>query len=425
MEETFRLSRGDEHFGHQSGTQRAGSVGILGHLLPNDKSWSPASPFLEACAQGLFRFIESRERSEEVVAPMWEARSARQSATATLAMLCLCGVLAGLASPVSGESAKSAYDIGIGDVLTVTVLGHPELGSEVLVTEDGSIQLPIVGEVRVEGLTLRAVTAAVTVGLEQRLIAPEVTVAVKQAHPRSIFVLGAVAHPGVYERPLGWRVTEALAAAGGLVPRPEDAEASLMRAGDPPLALDLVALLRDSNTGANVPLRAGDVLSCAARTNRVSVAGSVLRPGVYDLASGGSVVEALALAGGCSPQADLSRVKVVHRNGIGDSFDLVPVMMEGQAPPVKALQAGDQVIVPQATASVAVLGAVKNAGYFSLEPGVPLRVADAVARAGGLTDRPEMIVGSVFRRGGQVVHLQITDIFLEGRQQADLSLEGG
>ena len=343
--------------------------------------------------------------------------------TALMLVASLCGPLtSGMAIAAAQEAVCT---VGPGDVLSVTVLGQPEFSSEVTVTEDGKIMLPVVGELKVEGLSLSAAGTAVSAKLQQRLVDPEVTVALKRGRPRPVYVLGEVAHAGVYERSLGWRVTEALAAAGGLLRRAQDTEGALMRAGQQPVPLDLVGLLENSSSAANLRLQPDDVLSFSPRIVRVSVTGCVLRPGVFDVPAGGNLLDALAMAGGIVPQADPSRVRVIHRDGRQELCDLVPTIIGGLLPDGNPLLAGDQVLVPQASARVAVLGAVRNPGHFDLEPGVPFRVAEAVARAGGLTSRPELIAGSIFHQSGGVSRLQIADIFLEGRAEANVLLRGG
>jgi len=89
------------------------------------------------------------------------------------------------------------------------------------------------------------------------------------------------------------------------------------------------------------------------------------------------------------------------------------------------LAPGDLVLVPEATAKVAVLGAVVSPGYFDLEPGLPRRVTDVLALAGGLVVPPERAQGSIFRADGASVPLDLSAILTAGDPAANLALLPG
>ena len=120
--------------------------------------------------------------------------SQRQRGILLPLLFCLCWPGLGAADLAPAATAATAatpapaatatylsFRVRPGDALTITVLDHPELSVDVTVTEEGNIQLPVVGELAVAGLTLREVTAVVTAGLQPSLGAPEVTVAITEA----------------------------------------------------------------------------------------------------------------------------------------------------------------------------------------------------------------------------------------------------
>lgn len=318
------------------------------------------------------------------------------------------------------------YLLGPEDVLSVTVLRHPELSAPSLtVTNDGSIRLQVVGEVPVTGKTVAQVQAFIVDKLRSRLIAPEVTVAVVQERPKVVFVLGVTKNPGVFPMKSDWRVTEAIAAAGGLLCRPDEVKAVLLRAGQEQLELDLQAILGAGDSTANLALKPGDVINTARRSIQISVAGNVLRPGTYEMAIGGGALDAIGLAGGIGPQAETGAVMIKRPTGEQRKVDLLPALLEGKPVQDPPLQMGDMVIVPTRTARVAIIGAVRQPGTFELDAGVPMRVADLIARGGGLTPRPEMAVGSLFRQDGQVIPLDMNAVLNAGTASANLDLQPG
>src|SRR6266852_6669186 len=202
--------------------------------------------------------------------------------------------------------ADGAYRVGPEDVLKVRVARHEELSGEVVVLQDGRVMLPVVGALLVTGLTVEQIRDQVAQGLRQKLVSPEVSVEVLRPRPQRIFVSGAVKASQWLDLKEGWRITEALANAGGLVVRPEVARATLFRLPDQTLTLDLARVYVDQDPTANLRLQPGDVIDIQeAPTVRIFVTGQVQRSGMIDLTRGRGVVEALALAGGALPTAAL------------------------------------------------------------------------------------------------------------------------
>ncbi len=189
------------------------------------------------------------------------------------AFLCLIAVTAcgfSLADP------PSAYRLGAEDVVTVSVLKHIEYSGDFLVAPDGTIELPGAGKVLATEKTVAELQTEITTRLSDRLRAPEVTVTLHMPRMQRIYVVGLVKQPGIFDAKPTWRVTEALAAAGGLAPiesvaptsdgllpapKPEDYTITLMRAStNKQLTLFLPDVLTMKES-ANPPVEPGDVLT--------------------------------------------------------------------------------------------------------------------------------------------------------------------
>lgn len=333
-------------------------------------------------------------------------------------------LLLALASVLSASAAE--YVLGPDDVLSVTVLRHPELSVPSLtVTADGVIRLQIVGEVSVTGKTVAQVQEFIAGRLRSRLVAPEVNVAVVQQRTAAVFVLGAVKSPGVIPIKPGWRVTEAMAAAGGLMFRPDEVKAVLLRGEKTQFDLDLQAILNVGHAATDLALEPGDVINVTRLSVQISVSGSVLRPGTYLMAAGGGALDAIGLAGGVGSRADTGAVIVESPSGERRKVDLLPALLEGKPVQDPPLQMNDMVIVPARNARVSIIGAVKQPGSFDLDAGVPIRVAALVALAGGLVPRAEMAAGSLFHQNGEVVPLDVNAILVTGTAAANLELAPG
>jgi polysaccharide export outer membrane protein len=111
--------------------------------------------------------------------------------------------------------------VGVGDAVRVTVFQQPDLTLETRVDEKGSILMPLVGTIKVAGLTTNAAATQIAEALKhgKYLNNPQVNVALTTVRSRQVSVLGMVAKPGRY--PLdetSSQLADVIAAAGGILP---------------------------------------------------------------------------------------------------------------------------------------------------------------------------------------------------------------
>lgn len=270
------------------------------------------------------------------------------------------------ARPDVGSSAVEAdvdeYQIGPEDVLEIVVWGREELGGSIVVGFDGHLQLPVIGEVRVAGSTTRQLQQDLTERFrlfDSRVT--EVIVRVIQYNANKVTVIGQVQNPGIYgfrQIPDIWSV---LLRAGGAGPQAdlarlqvihEEEEEGLERA----LTIDVSAGIEDVDPRKLPILRSGDsivvpsLVEDVASGDRFRVFGAVRSPGLYRISAAESVLEALALSGGVTESADLSRVRLTRNaNGSVVSYTLDLESYLSQATPMAnlQLQADDTVTIPQ------------------------------------------------------------------------------
>lgn len=234
-----------------------------------------------------------------------------------LLLLCLCGTLFG--SP-GFAAEKRDYAIGPGDVVRITVYDHPDLTADARVSEAGSIQLPLLGDVVVRGRTTAEagdqLAALLTRGgfVKQ----PQVTVMVVQYRSQQISLLGFVSKPGKYPIEQASTLIDLLAQAGGVAPSAGDT-AILMRANDPANTrreIDLMALFEKGDATQNPEVMNGDVIY-VPREPRYYIYGQIQRPGAYRIERDMSVIQALSVAGGLTLRGTERRLKVNRRDAAG------------------------------------------------------------------------------------------------------------
>lgn len=159
--------------------------------------------------------------------------------------------------------AEGDYVIGIGDALNVQVWEQEKMSARVLVRSDGQVSLPFLNDVPAAGTTPVSLARELEGRLKAFIVSPQVTVAVEEARPLSVSVLGQVGEPGLHNLTPGSGVAQALAAAGGLKDFAKKDRIFLLRAtGDSSTRIRMTwdAVTAGQGNAARLRLRTGDVV---------------------------------------------------------------------------------------------------------------------------------------------------------------------
>lgn len=158
-----------------------------------------------------------------------------------------CILLVSAAFAQSGGTAPSArslssYKLGVGDVISVQVVGEDELKRErVRLSDAGTLSFPYLGEIPVRGKTLGELEEYVARGLKGRyLLNPQVTVTILEY--RNFFVNGQVEKPGGYPYVPGLTVRKAISIAGGFKERASKEKINIIHEDDPKGSAKRIAL---------------------------------------------------------------------------------------------------------------------------------------------------------------------------------------
>ena len=260
------------------------------------------------------------------------------------------------ASPAASSAAPAApeYTIGPRDLLEIKVLEIPDLNVERRVSDAGSIQLPMLGEVPVEGLTASAARGRLESSLKASYLRrASVSVVVKEFASKPVSVVGAVQRPGNLAVSGKWTLPEAIAAAGGLTERAGRKIYVLRRTPDgrsETTTVETEDLLRGAPSVWDVAILPSDMVQVPPKaTVRVFCLGEVKQPGALDFDSGDrvSLLSVLARAGGLTDRAS-STIRVKRRGPDGKDVETVfnykrIVSGKDPDPPLS----GDEVVVVQ------------------------------------------------------------------------------
>lgn len=154
--------------------------------------------------------------------------------------------------PADTQTLLSTYQLGAGDMLTIRVLGEPELTLEkIRLTDAGTLSYPVLGEIRLLGLTVGELEKIITEGLRGRYLKnPQVSVQMDEYRP--FYVNGMVEKPGSYPYLPALTVRKAFSIAGGLKIRASTEKIYIIRSSDK----NQEAIKADMNT----PVSPGDTV---------------------------------------------------------------------------------------------------------------------------------------------------------------------
>jgi polysaccharide biosynthesis/export protein len=225
------------------------------------------------------------------------------------------------------------YLLGGGDTVKIIVFLSPELSTEARISEQGLINFPLIGIVKIGGLSTSQAEILISEKLKQGSFIQKAQVLMSIAVYRSqlVSVLGNIVKPGRYPLEVpGTRLTELLATAGGissggsdtvLVTR-QNADGSLQK-----VEVDLPSIYLDGQTKLDIVLQAGDSLYVHRQPN-FYIAGAVGKPGIYNVDRGLTVGQAIAKGGSYTLRSRESGVRLIRRNSAGRMVESTPKMDE-------------------------------------------------------------------------------------------------
>lgn len=256
--------------------------------------------------------------------------------------------LVALALGVAGARAQETlqtfqeYRMGSGDLVRVQVYQNPDLSLEMRITDAGTVSYPLLGVVRLSGMTVSGAERFLADRLKDGnfLRQPQVNVTLLQARGHQVSVLGQVNKPGRYAlEAAGLRLTDVLAMAGGVAATGSDTvQLTGWRNGQSwRQEVDLSSLMA-ANASQRDPLMAHGDLVWVERQPQIYIYGEVQRPGQVRLERGMTLMQALASGGGLTPRGTERGIRVHRRAGEGAVQVLQPGLDD-------RLQAGDVVYV--------------------------------------------------------------------------------
>jgi polysaccharide export outer membrane protein len=233
------------------------------------------------------------------------------------------------AVPPAGDTAApipASYLFGAHDVINIAVVGRTDFNQQVLVQDDGTISLALIGSITATNLTALQLKSVI----EQRLrsggyfLKPEVTVTLASAASQYAVVLGDIGAPGLAALDRPYHLSELVARSGG-VKQGSDI-LTVTTAGGETREFSLRAIA----TGASPdPMVAPGTKIYVQPAQLFYIYGQVGSPGTYALERDMTVRNALARAGGLSALGSIKKVKIYRGDKEFKPTDLNQKLMPG------------------------------------------------------------------------------------------------
>lgn len=348
-------------------------------------------------------------------------------------------------APLPPQQPEGAYTLGPGDRVQMVLFRLPEYSGEFEVQVDGSLSLPLVGNVSVLDLTLAQASTALSQRYSQYLRRPGVTLNLLVRRPLVVGIAGEINRPGSYALAIEGssfpKLTQLFEVAGGITQSANLRQVQVQRQTNgrtQTFTANLWDLINTGNLNQDIVLRDGDSIFipstlvpldeapilAAARFSpdssvpiNISVVGEVFRPGPYSLRggttrtgnagvpgaqvgiSGSDVVftpvkvsDALQIAGGIKPRANIRQVQIrrITRSGGEQVFDvdLWSLLQTGETRQNAILQEGDTVFIPTATAAISPADAAQVARASFSPNTIRVNVVGEVQRGGQVEVAP-------------------------------------
>jgi len=240
------------------------------------------------------------------------------------------------------------YLIGPGDILNMDLFDNDIYSGQYAVLNDGRASLPLIGNVSLEGKTLNEAREFLRERYSTQLLVPDLNLSLFQSRPLNITIIGEVQKPGFYKLDQTIKnpttIIDAIQRAGGITIASNLEKINLIRSfkeqGEiikKSTVLNLGNFSKSGDQSNNLVLMHGDIIKINKKENlsqsqyklaretlspsfiQITVVGEVKSPGTKKIYSGGSLIDAIMIAGGPKDwEANKQNIKLFRKNDSGE-----------------------------------------------------------------------------------------------------------
>lgn len=313
-------------------------------------------------------------------------------------------------APSSNLPTPSNYVLGPGDEVIIEIWGTNEATIRRTISQEGTINIPNIGLVNLNGMTIRKADAYMKKKLGQIYSVDgdnaksEIKLSLGNIRTIQVNMMGEVANPGTYYLSSLSNLYHALHRAGGVSSLGSLRDIQLIRKGKVIANVDIYDFIREGRMDGDLILEEGDIINVPPYDIIVDIAGNVRRPMSYELKDGETVADLLDYAAGFTGDAYTKNIRMIRRNG--SEYQIFTInepdystfeLMEGDALTVGAM-------LDRFENRIEVKGAVYRPGTYEL--------GNEIGTVKELVEKAEGLKGDAF-----------TNRALITREREDLTLE--
>lgn len=306
-----------------------------------------------------------------------------------------------LATPVN-------YVVGIDDELLIDIYGFSEATYKTTVSPEGTIRIPNVGPVYVNGLLIEQARKKIQASLKTIYPGisgnhPSTFVSINLGNIRSIkvFIVGEVKLPGTYTLPSLATVFNALYSCGGPNKNGSFRNIQLIRNNQIIKVIDVYKFLVDGIQQENISLRDQDVIKVSPYANRIEFRGEVKKPGIFEIIQGEKLDKVLQYAGGFTDKAYTHRIKVIQN----DTREKTVYDVKDADYNAFNVHRGDlyliEPIINRFANRVQIMGSVFRPGIYALDS--TLTAVKLIRKADGLKEDAFTARGTIYRLSDKLI----------------------
>lgn len=281
------------------------------------------------------------------------------------------------------------YILGPDDQLLINVSGYQETSVQAQVGPEGTIALPQVGTINVNGLSVEQATARILDRMSQTAYpslkngSSKLIISLGKIRSIHITVIGA-AKPGNYTVSSLSTLFNSLYLSGGPGEINSYRNIELIRGNKVYQKIDLYQFLTRGDQTGNVPLKENDVINFPVYTKQVAISGQVKRQGLFELKEQETLENLLFFAGGYTAKAYRANIKVKQITDMERKIKDISKAEMFTYKPSNGEEFQVDSLSERFENAVDISGAVYRPGQFELTNGIT--ISGLIKRAGGLRD---------------------------------------
>ena len=224
-------------------------------------------------------------------------------------------------APSENLPTPEDYKLGPGDEVIIDIWGNNQATIRQTISPDGTINIPDIGLVSLNGMTIKQADAYMKRKLGQIYSVDgedaksEIKLTLGNIRTIQVNLMGEVAVPGTYYLSSLSNLYHALYRAGGVSELGSLRDIQLVRKGKKIATVDIYDFILNGKSPDNVTLEEGDIIVVPAYDRLVNISGNVKRPMSYELKDGETVADLIEYAGGFAGDAYSDNIRLVRRNG--------------------------------------------------------------------------------------------------------------